>query len=458
MDDSQAKFWTAFNHEGGIATLGFPVSNRYHFKGFLTQAFQKAILQWDSVRGHANFLNTLDELAVAGRDQELLVYRQTPQHVSLIEDSGLNPAIPKDFAQIVENHLRLLAQNPIIQERFLSEDRWLELYGLPISYIDFGPVQVFRAQRQVFQVWTVDGGGGPKNEPVLANTGDLAKEFGLLPDTAIEQVHANNPLKAEPTLSLSTSTPYQGEILVVDVHGISGPINVKLGETEFPAVCESENLRALVPISSVTEPGSYILNVTFSDELESIEIERIISIQGTNYPSTQIHLPADLTTLLNPETVEAERVILNTVFGGFTRKRLWDGAFAVPAYGNPTSLFGERRSFDASGTDDYHRGHDIAASIGTPVKAAQHGVVVLAEPLHVRGNTVVMDHGRGVYSAYLHLSSINVTVGDLLETGDKLGAVGNTGLSTGPHLHWEIRVLNVPVNPLQWTWPGTLTE
>jgi murein DD-endopeptidase MepM/ murein hydrolase activator NlpD len=75
---------------------------------------------------------------------------------------------------------------------------------------------------------------------------------------------------------------------------------------------------------------------------------------------------------------------------------------------------------------------------------------VLAEPLQIRGNAVIVDHGRGVMTGYWHLSQIDVTVGQHLDRGDLLGHVGNTGLSTGAHLHWELRVLGVQVDPLQW--------
>jgi hypothetical protein len=278
FDDSEAEFWTAFQNEGGVFTLGFPVSNRYRFKGLPTQAFQKAILQWDTVRGRANFLNTLDELGLAGRDPELGVYRQTPPHVSLIEDSGLDPAVPADFAKVVENHLKVLTQNTIIQERFMSESRWLDLYGLPVSYADFGPVQVLRAQRQVFQVWTVDGGGGPKNEPVLANAGDLAKEFGLVPSAAIEPVEPDQIIAGEPELALSSSDVRQGDVLVVSILGASESATVTLGSVVAPAVCDSGSLAALLPISSITEPGNYVLKANVTGGPTPVELERSISI------------------------------------------------------------------------------------------------------------------------------------------------------------------------------------
>ena len=457
FDDHEAKFWTAFQDEGGISTLGFPVSSRYQFKGLPTQAFQKAILQWDGARGGVNFLNTLDELSLAGRDPQLLAFRQTPPHVALIDDSGLNPANPADFAKIIRNHLQILTQNPVIQERFESDSRWIELYGLPVSYADFGPVQVLRAQRQVFQVWTVDGGGGPKGVPVLANSGDIAKEFGLIPSEAIEPVQPPAGIApGEPALELVSSEVRQGDVLVVRVLGSSGPVTVSLGSVAAPAVCDAGELIALVPISSISEPGNYTLKANLGGGAAPVELG--FAVAPTDYPFAEIELSPEVQNLLDPEDINEERILLESIFGMFTTERRWDGPFRIPASGTPTSPFGERRVYGEPALYDYHRGHDVAAPTGTPVFAAQKGAVAWAAPLKIRGNTVIIDHGRGVFSAYLHLSTIDVNPGDRLEPGNRLGAIGSTGLSTGPHLHWEIRVLNVPVDPLQWTQPSALTR
>ena len=94
---------------------------------------------------------------------------------------------------------------------------------------------------------------------------------------------------------------------------------------------------------------------------------------------------------------------------------------------------------------------DLAAPAGGPVLAAAAGRVVLAEKLTVQGNTVVLDHGLGLTSSYFHMNAIQVKVGDAVKQGQAVGVVGNTGLSTGPHLHWEIRLAGVPVDPWQWT-------
>jgi murein DD-endopeptidase MepM/ murein hydrolase activator NlpD len=101
--------------------------------------------------------------------------------------------------------------------------------------------------------------------------------------------------------------------------------------------------------------------------------------------------------------------------------------------------------------DIYHTGVDFSGGVGTPILAPAPGKVVFAGALELRGNTVVLDHGLGVMTAYFHLSEIFVTPGQQVSTAQPIAAGGSTGLSTGPHLHWDVRVNNVPVNGLQWT-------
>jgi murein DD-endopeptidase MepM/ murein hydrolase activator NlpD len=99
----------------------------------------------------------------------------------------------------------------------------------------------------------------------------------------------------------------------------------------------------------------------------------------------------------------------------------------------------------------YHEGTDFAIPSGTPVYAPADGVVMVAEPLAVRGNAIVIDHGWGLYSGYWHLSEFKVTPGQTVKQGDLIALSGNTGLSTGAHLHWDMRVLGLNVDPMQFT-------
>ncbi len=95
-------------------------------------------------------------------------------------------------------------------------------------------------------------------------------------------------------------------------------------------------------------------------------------------------------------------------------------------------------------------GVDFGGGIGAPIYAPAAGTVVLAEPLAVRGNAVLIDHGLGLIIGYWHQNQLVVSEGQQVERGDLIGYIGNTGLVTGPHLHWELRLHGIAVNPLQW--------
>ncbi|GAG42208.1 unnamed protein product, partial [marine sediment metagenome] len=114
-----------------------------------------------------------------------------------------------------------------------------------------------------------------------------------------------------------------------------------------------------------------------------------------------------------------------------------------------TSVYGTLRQYDTG--PGYHAGVDLDGETGDAVFAVADGRVVLAEPLQVRGGAVILDHGLGVYSCYFHLSDFAVREEERVSKGQVIGDMGSTGLSTGTHLHWEIRVGGIAVDPFEWT-------
>ena len=122
----------------------------------------------------------------------------------------------------------------------------------------------------------------------------------------------------------------------------------------------------------------------------------------------------------------------------------------MPHDGVLNSPFGARRSYNGGPARSHHSGVDLDGDGGEPIRPSADGIVVLAEQLQVRGNTIIIDHGWGVYSLYAHLSKIQVQPGERVARGDTIGLLGSTGLATGPHLHWEIRVNGTPVDPIAW--------
>jgi len=176
-----------------------------------------------------------------------------------------------------------------------------------------------------------------------------------------------------------------------------------------------------------------------------------IRVIDGGYATENIDLPPSSLSLLDPAEVNKEEALLNSIYSRWTPERLWHGAFSAPvADAEITSEFGTRRSYNRGPVTDAHEGVDYGVQTGDPIHAAADGKVVFAGPLHVRGNTVIIDHGWGVMTGYFHQSVLHVQEGQLVHQGDVIGEAGATGFVTGPHLHFEVRVQNVNVEPLEW--------
>jgi murein DD-endopeptidase MepM/ murein hydrolase activator NlpD len=155
---------------------------------------------------------------------------------------------------------------------------------------------------------------------------------------------------------------------------------------------------------------------------------------------------------VNPPREAEARIVqeakqLDALWSASSSSRLWDGAFVQPVPGGGTGRFGARSIFNGQPRSP-HGGEDFPNPEGTPIVAPNGGQVVLARDLYFTGNTVVIDHGLGLFSLLAHLSVIEVAEGDHVRTGQRVGQVGSTGRVTGPHLHWAVRVAGARVDPL----------
>lgn len=148
------------------------------------------------------------------------------------------------------------------------------------------------------------------------------------------------------------------------------------------------------------------------------------------------------------QEIEAERQLKDKVFAASAPEPLWHGDFHAPVAAPPTDSFGTRRMFNGQ-LASIHKGADFRAHTGTPVRAANSGIVVLARPLYFEGNCVVIDHGLGLYTLSMHFSRIDVKEGQHVTTGEVLGLSGATGRVTGPHLHWAVRWQNSYLDPVK---------
>ncbi len=207
---------------------------------------------------------------------------------------------------------------------------------------------------------------------------------------------------------------------------------------------------AVFGIEVTAPPGLYPMTVFVragDDTLTIYEADILVSEQ--NFGWEYIGIPSGLYTILDPAVTEPELALLAGYMTTFTPAHHWEGPFRLPASGGITSQFGTNRSY-ADRMYTFHSGVDFGGAPGTPVFAPAAGRVVHVDVLDVRGNVVILDHGWGVYTGYWHLSAAYVTPGQMVQAGEHIGAIGSTGLSTGPHLHWEMRVSGVAVNPMQW--------
>ncbi|HJQ14139.1 MAG TPA: peptidoglycan DD-metalloendopeptidase family protein [Anaerolineales bacterium] len=212
---------------------------------------------------------------------------------------------------------------------------------------------------------------------------------------------------------------------------------------------------ALQGIHALQEPGVYplLLEATLPDGSKQ-SFEQMVLVTSGDYLSEPI--PLNDPSLIDPAVTEPELATLTALTAPSTPTRYWTDIFTSPAT-DPncfTSRYGTRRVYTVINSDlevnGFHTGLDFCGGEGLQIFAPAPGRVVFAAPLTVRGNATVIDHGWGVYSGIWHQSQTFVNVGDMVEAGQVIGLVGGTGRVTGAHLHWEVFVNGVQVNPLDW--------
>ena len=215
---------------------------------------------------------------------------------------------------------------------------------------------------------------------------------------------------------------------------------------------------ALQGVHALLDPGVYPLRLDATLPDGSMQsYEQLILVVSGNYPEDPL-LYVDPATI-DPASTEPELQQLMGITTPATPSRLWVGEFISPAIAYAestyfTSRYGSRRTYIGQGTnlsvEGFHTGLDFGGGDGLPITAPASGVVVFAGPWTVRGNATVIDHGWGVYSGFWHQSEIQVQVGQSVSKGDVIGLVGGTGRVTGAHLHWELWVNGIQVDPLDW--------
>jgi murein DD-endopeptidase MepM/ murein hydrolase activator NlpD len=224
----------------------------------------------------------------------------------------------------------------------------------------------------------------------------------------------------------------------------------KLIDHELNFFEESDGVQVtLQGISLSSGEGNYTLTLTGQDENAFFSTQQVIRVDGGNYQRETLTVDE---SLLDPELSAREQVQLLEIANHASPEKLWTGFWGAP---HPyidviNSEFGIARSYNQGSYFGYHFGVDFGGGTGVEIWAPAPGTVIFAEPVELRGNLTILDHGWGIVSMYAHQSEILVSVGDNVQSGQLIGRVGNTGRSSGAHLHWEIWANGVAVEPLDW--------
>jgi murein DD-endopeptidase MepM/ murein hydrolase activator NlpD len=251
---------------------------------------------------------------------------------------------------------------------------------------------------------------------------------------------------------------YQGGVAEITVSGSGlAELKARRGDEELPLLRADEaSYVALVGIDIEQRPGAVEIQLAGRSPDETWKRAAKINVKHKNFPREEITVPAqfdqlDAATLAR---IKKEREKLDRLFAVRTAARLWDGAFIPPVPGTINSAFGFRRIVNGLARAP-HEGVDLKAALGAAVAAANDGRVVLTDNLFFSGNSLVLDHGGGLYTMYFHLSEFRAAVGDAVHKGDIVGLAGMTGRVTGPHLHWGARLNGARIDPMELLAVGT---
>lgn len=252
-------------------------------------------------------------------------------------------------------------------------------------------------------------------------------------------------------LAATLYTAAQGSAVQLKVPNEPGTKSVQVTwkEKKVPAFRTDDVWTTLLGIDLDTKPGTHAAEALLTMENGSVERREIaINVAARKFPVTRLKVEPKFTQLSKADSARASRESkeVGAIYRRITTDLVPEEVFIVPIPGGSGRNFGERRVFNGQARAP-HSGADLRAPTGTPVHSTNRGRVVLAKNLFFTGNTVIVDHGLGIYSLYAHLSRIDVKRGAVVKSNEIVGLAGATGRVTGPHLHWAIRMQGARVDP-----------
>ncbi len=245
---------------------------------------------------------------------------------------------------------------------------------------------------------------------------------------------------------------WQGKTLKVQIVSPEGISKVEAAflDQKFPCYKRGDDFCGIVGVPVDQKPGYYNLGIIVTRDGGSTEkITRRMKVWATKFPFSRFWLRPAKKKLMKRELINKEWALIEKTLVTEDPMQRWAGKFIWPIKGRVSQGFGHRQIINGK-RGGSHRGVDIAVPNGTEVKAPNKGRIVFVKRLKVFGGTMVIDHGQGIHTLYYHLSKIFVKVGDEVEKGEVIALTGDSGVSSGPHLHWGMSVHNLRVDPVQW--------
>ena len=417
-------FRTFWQDHGGLAQFGYPLTEPFteqsptDGKTYTVQYFERERFEL-----HPEFAGTPYEVELGLLGRQLVAGRHFP----------FSPAF-------TSNSQRLYFPETQHSLSYSFKQYWeahggLAIYGYPISeeiQEDGYTVQYFERARFEYH---------PENaSPYDVLLGLLGTQTWAAQGHALPQIFR---------LDYAPDSIVQGRSTEITLNGsnmsgreVTGSFN---GATlNFQTLGDRQVAIAGVASNAALKPQA--LTVELTDDTGVLRrFDRSVNILAGQFD----HQTLSVEPVASPDEVAAETARDFSFYNQYTPQKFWQGTFIWPATGTITTQFGTRRDYD-DGTSEIHDGIDIALDLGTPIQADAAGRVVLAEFQKERGNITIIDHGLGVHTAYFHQSKLLVKVGDMVQQGDVVGLAGTTGLSTGVHLHWEMRISGIGVDPVEW--------
>lgn len=250
-------------------------------------------------------------------------------------------------------------------------------------------------------------------------------------------------------IMLSKEVLTQGDMLTISVAHVDDASVITIDQplySDFQWYDTGSTLVGYIPTNYSSTPGIYTLQ--FTNTLTGRNSTRQIEIVERNFRIQRLTVDTNVESSTRSDDAYAEyRKYYNPARENSSPTKYYSESFLLPARGKVTTEFGESRYVNGSLTTYRHAGIDIAAPRHTEVISTNSGKVVLSMPLILTGNTLIIDHGEGLFSVYLHLEKLFVNEGELVDRGQLIGTVGSTGFSTGPHLHFTMSYYRFDLEP-----------